>query len=327
MLDIVRKNLIVVSTKNGQEFASIIQKEFEEISYTVLINQIEGKLLQNELQRLTEELSNFDYAILVIHSNDLQSISDISFLLGLLIGNLSLTRIAILSPINSKLDKFSSYLKYIEPEYYDDTHPNDTSAISQGLHKIIKVWDSVEKRKNGHDYEILENKKELLRIALGSCGENKERFDSFLGYFDKCFNAVYKSHKCRVLGTTLFLARNNFIEQISQSGIIKRNHKFSLDEKDKGVVECYNNPDKLLLTEKKGRYLEDEDVYEYIFYKCIHKKFVLTVHIKYKSKIRNDEYQDYLETLRDNNKGYIGILQLFLKGGKQCCEYQKDVLE
>ena len=114
--------------------------------------------------------------------------------------------------------------------------------------------------------------------------------------------------------------KDDTLKQIATAGIVKKNHCFSLAEEDKYVVQCYKQADKVMLSEKVGRFPDDEDVYEYIFYKCIHKKYVLTVHIKCDCKIEDHVYEEYLKSLVNRNAGYISILQLFLKGGKYCCK-------
>ena len=311
--------VLIVYSEKGDEYAEFLQEELKLISYTTLERQLLGSPMQNKLDKLLNQLKVSDFGIVVITEDYLKD-NDIMFLIGLLIGNLDLERFSLLIPDSSKDCVLCNYLKGFEPNYYDTNHPNGKAAIGQAIFNVKIALNNIEKRKKHEDYIILNNKKELLRIALDSCGEVKERYNPFLSHLVEVFHSDYKSIKSKALGATIFALKDNSFNQISSAGIVKNNHSFTVDEDDKYVVQCYKKENTLILYEKVGRFPDDENIYEYIFCKSIHKKYILTVHIKCDCKMEDYDYENYLESLKVNNAGYISILQLFLKGGKYCCQ-------
>ncbi|SHJ08650.1 Predicted nucleotide-binding protein containing TIR-like domain-containing protein [Clostridium cavendishii DSM 21758] len=310
----MKTTVFIIYSNNGDDYARALQEEIKDISYSVLEKHLLSMPMQNKLDKLVNQLNESDFGIVIVTENYLED-KNIMFLIGLLIGNLGIGRFSLLMPNNITDCALCDYLKGFELNYYDINHPNKKAAISQAIDNIKNTLMNIEKRKKIKDYTVLENKKELLRIALDSYGETKERYNPFLAKLVEVFNSGYKLIKSETLGATIFEAQGDRINQIATAGIIKNNHSFSIDEDDKYVVQCHKHGNKVMLSEKVGRFLDDENVYEYIFYKSIHKKYILTIHIKCDCKIRDSIYKNYLEALIINNAGYISVLQLFLKGG------------
>lgn len=315
----MKENVLIVFSNKGELFAELLQTELEGISYTILENQVLGLPMQNKFDKLIKQLKQSDYGIAVI-TEDYTEDNNIMFLIGLFIGHLGIERFSLVMPNSIKNTVICDYLKGFEPICFDSGHPNQSAAIAQAITTIKHVLPALGKRKKQEDFIVLENKKELLRIALSSCGRIEGRYNAFLAHLIKVFQSDYLYIQSEVVGATLFELREDFLIQISTAGIVGSNHKFSIVENDKYVVQCLKQEDELILGEKIGRYLGGETYYEYIFCKCMHKRYVLTVHIKYNRKIVENIYEKYLKSLMSNNAGYISVLELFLKGGMICAE-------
>lgn len=320
-------NLFIVFSEYGKELADVLQDEFKEISYTVLENQIIGMPMENKLDKLIKQLEISDYGIVLIAKEDMRNRREIGFLIGILIGSLGVKRVAVIAPEGVKLKNITEYLKYYEPNRYDSENPNKRAALCCAIYNIKIFLKTLEKKKTISDYVILENKKELLRIALCNYNENEEKYSSFLGYFIKCFNCNYEyinQHNSEVVGATLFKRDENYLKQIGTSGVLRGKQIFRIEEAENEIIKCYNNPDDIRLTKKKGIFY-DEEVYEYIFYKCINRIYILTVHIKCNREIDDAFHMDYITNLEKNNAGYISVLELFLKGGNMDCECYEGI--
>lgn len=308
-----KKNVLIITSQQGLKYGECIQEELDSIAYVTLESQLIGRPMQNKLQKLNYSLSECDFGIIVVSEMDIELRNkDIIFLVGLLIGNLGIERVAVLLPNNIDISKISSYLKGFEPNYYPLNRENEKLSIIQGIFNIKSSLREIDKKISLREYEIISNKKELLRIALECYGEDNERYNPFLTYLMKYFNVNVGFLSPKVRGIALFKFNDEYLEQIGSAGI-KGNHRFSILETDKSVVKCFLK-DELLLGEKIDRYTCEDGVWEYIFMKPIHKKFVLNVHLNCNSKINNKDYIKYLEMLEKENAGYISILQLFLKG-------------
>lgn len=322
-----KNNLFIVFSEHGKELANVLQDEFKDISYTVLENQIIGMPMENKLDKLIKQLELSDYGIVLITKDDMKNKREIGFLIGILIGSLGIKRVAVIAPDRVKLKNITDYLKYYEPNRYDADNPNKRAALCCAIYNIKIFLKTLDKKKTINDYIILENKKELLRIALCNYAENEEKYSSFLGYFIKCFNCNYEyinQNNSEVVGATLFKRDLNLLRQIGASGVVRGNHIFRIEETENEIIKCYNNPDDIRLTKKKGVFY-DEEVYEYIFYKCINRIYILTVHIKCSREIDDAFHMDYIINLEKNNAGYISILELFLRGGNIDCEYYEGI--
>lgn len=313
-MNATKKEVIIVSSEYGNDYASVLQEELDNEEYAILERQILGFPMQNKLEKLINELKNSDFGIAVIVDRDIEPCSkDMVFLAGLLAGNLGLKRFAILVPYNYNINCISNYLNGLEPNFYDIGNTDKKMAISQAILNIKETLEKIEKRKSDENYKILENKKELLRIAL-IYHDHNDKYNLFLSHLVNYFRVDGIFINAKVLGATLFCREDNFLEQIGTAGVISK-HSYSMDEKDKYVVQCISQENELLLGEKYDRLTDDDESYEYIFCKSIFKKYVLTVHINCKSKIRNEDYLECLQRLQQYNAAYISVLQLFLKEG------------
>ncbi|NOW92379.1 hypothetical protein BCD91_004402 [Clostridium beijerinckii] len=320
----MKNNVLIIYSDNSLNYAEALQHNLKDIAYITLEQQLPSAPMQNKLKILTNQLESFDYGIAIISENFINN-KDIVFLIGLLIGHLGLGRFALLVPNSKKGTILSNYLLGFEPNYYDDKHPSIESAIGQAIYNIKEQLCIIKERKNEKYYNILNNKKELLSIAIKSCGKTKNRYHIFLQQFIKCFNAEYNSYELQPLAATIFASKNNYLCQIGAGGLIDQDedYRLSLDQDDENIVKCYKNQKNILLTENFGRFDEGEDLYEYIFCKLINKKYVLTVHIQCDRKIEAKFYDEYLKILLKNNAGYIAVLDSFLKGGEYCCQNQR----
>lgn len=308
-----KNNVLIITSEEGVKYGEIIQEELSNIGYISLDKQLIGKPMGNKLNRLIKGLEECDFGIIVITEMDIELYNkDIIFLVGLLIGNLSLERTAILLPNNIDISNITSYLKGFEPNYYYLDLNNENLSIISEIFNIKSTLRNLERKISLKEYDIINNKKELLRIALECYGENNDRYNPFLTYLMKYFNVDVGLTVPRVRGITLFKKSGEYLEQIGAAGI-KSNHKFLLTDTDKSIVRCYIQ-DELLLGEKIDRYTCDEEIWEYIFMKPILKEYVLNVHLNCRTKISNNYYVSYLQALEKANAGYISILQLFLKG-------------
>ncbi|WP_238882022.1 nucleotide-binding protein [Clostridium sp. YIM B02551] len=310
-----KREVLIIFSSYGKEYADLLQEELDRGAYILLQDQIIGFPMQNRFENIICELNNSDFGIVIITEKDIKLHNkDLIFLVGLLVGQLGLQRFAIMLPNGYNINTISNHLSGREPNYYDMNDTNKSRAISKSIINVKNALRTISKRKTENDYVILENKKELLRIALDTYSEKKERYNPFLVYLVKCFNVDAGFSSPKVLGATLFSLGNNCLKQVGTAGI-KSNHKFSLEEVDKFVVQCFSQEDDLLLGEKFDRLTGDDESYEYIFCQSIHRKYVLTVHINCREKIDNKDYSRHLKCLADCNAGYIAILELFLKGG------------
>ena len=177
----MKKDVLIIFSSQGSDYAEVLQKELEDISFTVLEKQVLGLPMQNRFQKLINQLKISDYGIAVI-TEDYAQDHNIMFLIGLLIGNLGIERFSLLVPDKIKGTVLCDYLEGFEPNYFDTKHPNLNSAIGQAMYSTKQVLSTIGKRKTQRDFDVLENKKELLRIALDSCGLGEERFNPFLAH-------------------------------------------------------------------------------------------------------------------------------------------------
>lgn len=311
-----KKNAIVLHSEDGEQLASNLQYQLDGISYVTLKRQIIGLPMGNSLQNLLFQLKFSDYGILVVTNKDLESYNkEIQFLAGLLIGNLGTNRVAILIPDEYNMSNISKYLEGYVPNLYRSTESNQLGLVNNSIFSIKKALENLEKRITEMDYTLLYNKKELLRIALSDSHTKADKYNPFLSSFIKIFDVGNYVDNAKAMAATLFALSGDYIKQVGAAGEVHSKNNFKLIDSDKYVVKCLLQDGDLLLNENHDVCTGDENLYEYIFCKSIHNRYVLTVHIRCNVRIPKEQYDNYMQNLSEMNAGYIAVLQLFLKGG------------
>lgn len=311
-----KKSVIVISSESSFEYSEIVQEYLEKTAYITLERQILNKPMEHKLQKILKLIDCFDYCIIILGLQDFcEKNLDIIFLIGLFTGNMTLNRISILVPKEKEIGDLTSYLNGFEPNCYDNKIENKRIAIGQCILNVKYALNEISNKISKRDYIDLENKKELLRIALECYGEYKDRYNPFLAKLMEVFNLDVGLKKSKVIGATIFALKEDCLEQVGTVGI-KANHKFSLQDKNRDIVKCHLK-NELLLGEKLDRFFCEREFKEYIYYTPLINNHVLAVHIKCVGMVfkGNNEKEKILMEIENRNAGYIFILQLFLKGG------------
>lgn len=244
--------IFIGCSKEGQQIANMLQVLLQEDTYSFLENQCIGEPMYNRLELINSHLEKSDFGVIVFTKSDIeQNNNDILFLLGLLKGELGKDRFMVLLPKDMSTSVITSYLKGAEPGRYDDEHPDLGGSLGTTAFAIKEALKKMEKRKTEAYYFQLESKKELLKEALDSYNCSKDRYNPFLSSLMGYFNTEIDQFSFpQVLGATLFAYQKDELVQVGSSGKVKSDHRISLAEEDKFVVQCYKQKT-MVLGEKK----------------------------------------------------------------------------